>query len=154
MTGSTRPRTAWIALLLGVPLGVGAYTVRYAEATSYLSEDPAVCVNCHVMREHYDGWQKGGHHAAATCNDCHLPQAFISRYLTKIEHGYRHSKGFTFQDFKEPIRVTPRSLAIVEDNCVRCHAELTSNITDHAFMHGEAPNCTHCHAQAGHGPLR
>ena len=30
----------------------------YAQGFSYLSDDPAACANCHIMREHYDGWQK------------------------------------------------------------------------------------------------
>jgi cytochrome c nitrite reductase small subunit len=41
--------------------------------TSYLSSDPAVCINCHIMQEQYDGWLHGSHHAVAVCNDCHLP---------------------------------------------------------------------------------
>jgi hypothetical protein len=66
------------------------------------------------------GWQKSTHHAVATCNDCHVPHDLIGKYLTKAEHGYRHSKGITFQDFHEPIRITDGSMRIVQHNCVRC----------------------------------
>ena len=38
------------SLLLGVFLGSGAYTFVSAHGTSYLSNDPTVCVNCHIMR--------------------------------------------------------------------------------------------------------
>ena len=62
-----------IPILLGVLFGSGVYTFFSAHGTSYLSNDPAVCTNCHVMRENYDGWLHGSHHAVATCNDCHLP---------------------------------------------------------------------------------
>jgi cytochrome c nitrite reductase small subunit len=55
--------------LLGTLLGSGVYTFVSAHGASYLSNDPAVCVNCHVMREQYDGWLHGSHHAVATCND-------------------------------------------------------------------------------------
>ena len=74
------------------------------------------------MREQYDGWQKASHHARATCNDCHVPQDALGKYVTKAKHGWRHSKAFTLQDFHEPIRIRPEDLAIVNDNCARCHA--------------------------------
>ena len=92
-----------LCALLGALLGLGSYTFVYAEGTSYLSNDPRACVNCHVMREQYDAWQKTSHHAAATCNDCHVPQDLFGKYLAKAIHGYRHSKAYTFEDFHEPI---------------------------------------------------
>ncbi len=140
--------------LLGACLGLGAYTFDYAEGTSYLSNDPKACVNCHIMREPYDAWQKGPHHAHASCSDCHVPHDVIGKYLTKMEHGYRHSKGFTFQDFHEPIQIKASSLRIVEDNCVRCHFGLVGEVVSHATVTGERVACVHCHSSAGHGPQR
>lgn len=145
---------AVLCALLGACLGLGAFTFDYAEGTSYLSNDPGACVNCHIMREPYDAWQKGPHHAHASCNDCHVPHDILGKYLTKMEHGYRHSKGFTFQDFHEPIQIKPASLHIVEDNCVRCHAGLVGDVVGHAQVNGEHVSCVHCHASAGHGPER
>jgi cytochrome c nitrite reductase small subunit len=147
-------KPASLAAIVGIPLGVGAYTTDYAEATSYLTNDPRACVNCHVMRDHYDGWQKASHHAAASCNDCHVPVDFLGKYWTKLEHGWRHSKGFTLQDFHEPIRIHPSSRAVVEANCVRCHGELVSELSGHALAHGETTQCLHCHTDVGHGPRR
>jgi cytochrome c nitrite reductase small subunit len=143
-----------VAACVGVPLGLGIYASFYAEATTYLTNDPNACANCHVMREPLADWQKAGHHAVATCNDCHVPQDLVGKYLTKIEHGWRHSKGFTLQDFHEPITIHPSSLAVVQDNCVRCHDELNSSQVAHAAARGESPNCIHCHARVGHGPVR
>jgi cytochrome c nitrite reductase small subunit len=142
-----------LAALIGILLGAGAYTFDYAEGTSYLSNDPKACVNCHIMREQYDGWQKTTHHAVATCNDCHVPHELIGKYVAKAVHGYRHSKGFTFQDFHEPIRITDADRVIVEENCVRCHGEFVSHIRM-GVREGEAPGCTRCHADVGHGPRR
>src|SRR5262245_10480814 len=138
-----------LAGLIGLLVGLGAYTFDYAEGTSYLSNDPEACVNCHIMREQYDGWQKTAHHAVATCNDCHVPHDLVGKYLAKMEHGYRHSKGFTFQDFHEPIRITEKDRRIVEANCVRCHGELVSQISG-----PEAAGCTRCHSDVGHGARR
>jgi cytochrome c nitrite reductase small subunit len=140
--------------MLGACLGLGAFTFDYAEGTSYLSNDPKACINCHIMREPYDAWQKGPHHAHATCNDCHVPKDLVGKYVTKVEHGYRHSKGFTFQDFHEPIQIKPSSLRIVENNCVRCHGGLVGDVVGHARIQGEHVSCIHCHSSAGHGPQR
>jgi cytochrome c nitrite reductase small subunit len=145
---------AALSAAIGVLLGLGAFTADYAEATSYLSSDPRTCVNCHVMRDQYDGWQKASHHAAATCNDCHVPQDLLGKYWTKAEHGYRHSKGFTLQDFHEPIRITTSSLDVVQANCVRCHAPFVGDIHTTYAPKNEAANCVHCHSHVGHGPTK
>ncbi|MBI5365149.1 MAG: cytochrome c nitrite reductase small subunit [Planctomycetes bacterium] len=144
------------AVLLGALAGSGAYTFSYAEGLSYLSTDPKACVNCHVMREQYDGWQKASHHAHATCNDCHVPQDALGKYMTKAAHGWRHSKAFTLNDFAEPIRILPEDLDIVHDNCVRCHAGLVSELAppQHAGVPGERVACTRCHGSVAHGPPR
>jgi len=151
-------RLSWpavaLAVLAGVLLGTGAYTVNYAEGLSYLSTNPAACVNCHIMREQYDGWQHASHHAVATCNDCHVPHAFIPKYLVKAENGFWHSKGFTLQDFPEPIRLRPVSLKILEKNCVACHRELVNDVLGHDAAGNVTPSCVHCHASVGHGPQR
>src|SRR3954469_4422436 len=102
--------TALLWVLSGVLLGAGTYTVYYGEGLSYLSNDPKACVNCHIMREQYDGWQKASHHAAAACNDCQVPHQTVPKYLVKAEDGFWHSRGFTLQDFPEPIRLRPVSL--------------------------------------------
>lgn len=154
------PKTRWkpalllICLLLGVSVGTGGYTVQYAEGLSYLSNDPKSCVNCHIMREQYDGWQKASHHAVATCNDCHVPHSFIPKYLVKAENGFWHSKGFTLQDFAEPIRIRRVSSRILNKNCVRCHQDLVDDILGHGSVGDEVLNCAHCHACVGHGPVR
>ncbi len=140
-----------LCILAGATLGTGAFTVRYAEGFSYLSNDAKACVNCHIMRDEYDGWQKASHHAVATCNDCHVPQEFASKYLVKAENGFWHSKGFTLQDFAEPIRIRPVSRRILGRNCVRCHESLVGDILGHGPPGSHEANCTHCHAAVGHG---
>lgn len=155
---------AALGALLGSFAAAVGYTAHYASATSYLSDDPAACINCHVMNDHHAGWERGPHHAVATCNDCHVPHdSLLSKYLVKAEHGYRHSKGFTFQDFHEPIQLTPGSRQVVIENCVRCHDAMTHEIRQSASGSGPsagsrpAPgdlDCIHCHAAVAHGPTR
>src|SRR5262249_8211290 len=132
--------------------GVGAYTFWYAEGGSYLSDDPRACVNCHVMRDAYDGWQHGGHHHVATCNDCHTPHDFLGKWWTKAENGFNHSPAFTFQDFPEPIRIGPRNLSRLERNCVACHRDTVRAIIGHGAE--DEQGCVRCHRSVGHGPTR
>ena len=82
-----------LAVALGVPLGLGGFTFRYAEGLSYFSTDPRACANCHIMQPQYDAWQKASHHTVATCVDCHLPQAFIPKYEPLVETPRAHTRG-------------------------------------------------------------
>jgi cytochrome c nitrite reductase small subunit len=109
------------------------------------------------MRDQYDGWLKASHHGFATCNDCHLPHDnIVHKLYIKAENGFWHSKGFTLQDFPEPIRIRPHNRAVLNNNCVLCHESLVGQITSHAAATetADAWNCIHCHGQVGHGPIR
>jgi cytochrome c nitrite reductase small subunit len=150
------PPRLWLAasVLAGTMLGAGATTLWTSEATAYFRNDPKACINCHIMREQFDGWQKASHHAHATCNDCHMPPDFVNKYWTKAENGYWHSKGFTLQDFHEPIQIRARNARIVRDNCLRCHGDLMSNVAHAGDPEPERLDCVRCHTQVGHGPTR
>ena len=141
------------AAAVGSLAGAGAYTVHTSGATAYLSNDPAACANCHIMRDYYDSWQKASHHPHAVCNDCHTPRAFIPKYLSKLENGYWHSKGFTLQDFHEPIRIREKNRAVLNDNCRACHKAFVSEIL-HADGPADRLDCIRCHTSVGHGPTR
>lgn len=147
---------AWIALcaMLGVLLGSGAYTFHEARGWSYLSNNPTSCVNCHVMREHYDGWQKASHHAVAVCNDCHVPHDPINKWLVKAENGYLHSKAFTFEDFHEPIAMREKSHDVLVTNCIDCHYEMVEPIIAQADNAHGSLDCVRCHRDVGHGPVK
>jgi cytochrome c nitrite reductase small subunit len=146
----TRPFTL-LAGVAGALLGIGVFTFRYAEGLSYFSTDPRACKNCHIMNEEYDSWTKGVHHAVAKCIDCHLPHEFVPKYLAKASNGYHHSKGFTFQDFHEPILIKPRNAAILQENCLRCHGDFVNDIVRGSATQGDAVPCVHCHRNVGHG---
>jgi cytochrome c nitrite reductase small subunit len=159
----TVPLTVLASLLVGAFVGTGGFTFVSAKGASYLSDDPAVCVNCHIMREQYDGWRQSSHHAQATCNDCHLPQDnIVHKFYVKASNGYRHSKAFTLQNFAEPIRIVPSNSKVLENNCLRCHAEMIDAITAHGTLGVAATpagkvdlhGCVRCHVDVGHGPRR
>jgi len=131
-------------------MGTGAYTFYYGRGFSYLSNDPKACINCHVMQSYFDSWVKSSHHAAATCNDCHVPHTLPEKYLTKFRNGWNHSKAFTLQDWKEPIRITAKNLSDLQHNCLYCHDMLTSQIASHKDIQQGAIRCTECHQSSGH----
>ncbi len=139
-----------LAVLLGLAAGIGGWTLVYAKGLSYMSSDPKVCVNCHIMNAQYDSWQKSSHHAVAGCVDCHLPHDFIGKWTVKAVNGFNHSKGFTLQDFAEPIAIKPGSARILQDNCLACHRDLVDEAAAASGRAGEF-TCVHCHQSVGHG---
>jgi cytochrome c nitrite reductase small subunit len=141
-----------LAVLGGLLVGTGVYTFGYGKGLSYFSTDPAACANCHVMNEQYDSWQKGTHHHAAKCVECHLPHDFVPKYIAKADNGWRHSKAFTLMNFHDPIQITPRNASILQDNCVRCHGDFVHSIMGAGAARAEdAVRCVHCHRGVGHG---
>lgn len=146
-----------VAVLLGIPLGLGLFTFRYAEGLSYFSKDPRACVNCHIMQDEYDSWAKSGHHHVAGCVDCHLSHEFIPKLIDKSRNGWNHSVAFTLQNFHEPIRIGPKNAEILQENCLRCHESFVHDIVllqSPADPAGESVSCVHCHPNAGHAPTR
>jgi cytochrome c nitrite reductase small subunit len=145
-----RPRLAlWLGVPLGLMLGVGTYTFVYAKGASYLTNDPAACANCHIMRDQYDGWRASSHHAVAVCNDCHTPPSVIGKYATKATNGFWHSFYFTMGGFPEPIRIGERNRGITERACRKCHTDIVDAI-EPAHAGGEPFSCIRCHASVGH----
>ncbi len=149
---STKFSIAALVVLIGFLGGTGAYTFQYAAGFSYFSTDPKACVNCHIMRENYDSWTKSSHHAAATCVDCHLPDSLLPKLLAKASNGYHHSKGFTFQDFHEPILIKEKNSEILQNNCLKCHGAMVHEIVKGATKDVDDLQCVHCHSGVGHVP--
>jgi cytochrome c nitrite reductase small subunit len=147
------PWVTVVCVAIGVLAGVGAYTFYYAEGFSYVSNDPRVCVNCHIMNDQFDSWQKGSHHGAATCVDCHLPHDLVGKYMAKGKNGWNHSRAFTLQNFPEPIRITRGNLDILQQNCIRCHREMVDAIASPSDVGAGRARCTVCHRSAGHMQL-
>lgn len=140
----------WIlAVLWGVLLGVGIFTFGYAQGAAYLTNDPAACANCHVMREQYAGWMKASHRNAAVCNDCHAPSGLVGKYTTKALNGFLHSWAFTTGWFPDRIRITGRNHRVTEGTCLGCHATITSALGT-AREHRETEDCLRCHRGVGH----
>ena len=145
-------------LLTGVIFGLGAYLVYVSKAYSYLSDDPKVCVNCHVMGPYYATWQHSSHKMVATCNDCHVPHNnILNKYFFKAKDGLRHSYIFTMRKEPQAMQAIAASQEVIYDNCVRCHSQLnqefvkTGKMTHKQLTHGEGRACWDCHRDVPHG---
>lgn len=143
------PLAVVLGLALGLLLGVGGYTFIYARGASYLTNDPAACANCHVMREQFEGWQRSSHRSVAVCNDCHTPHNVAGKYYTKARNGFWHSFYFTTGGFPDPITITPTSARVTEGTCRTCHAAIVHAI-DFAPRRGDELTCVSCHRSVGH----
>ncbi len=146
-------RSLWVVasgLALGAAAGVGGYTFLYAKGISYLTNDPAACANCHIMREHYDGWLKSSHRAVATCNDCHTPAGLLPKCATKASNGFWHSVAFTTGRFPEPLRAKPRNREIAERSCLKCHGDVVEAIGGVHAEEAPGRSCVRCHDSVGH----
>lgn len=143
----------WVMLLLagllGGVAGLGGFTVFYAEGYSYLLDDPDTCMNCHVMRDVYDGWNHGSHKNVAVCNDCHTPHRFPDKYIVKGINGWNHSVAFTSGDFHEPIQITDMNREVALENCLYCHGDMVVAISHEGS--DDPTDCLHCHEGVGHG---
>jgi cytochrome c nitrite reductase small subunit len=141
-------RGLFLAGVLGILAGLSLFTFTYARGTSYLSDDPQACMNCHVMRDQFEAWQRSSHARVAVCNDCHTPHSFPDKWLVKALNGWNHSVAFTLDNFHEPIRIRDLNAEVAQANCVACHQTLVSQIIDHDP--DQPMICTTCHGSVGH----
>jgi cytochrome c nitrite reductase small subunit len=134
-----------IAALL-VVVGVGLYVTDF---TAYLGNNPSTCNNCHVMDAVYESWYHGGHKTWANCNDCHTPHDLIPKYLVKAQSGYHHVTAFMFGNIPDAIRAKDSSRAVVQENCIRCHADTVSTMMENSMEFDRY--CFECHRNVAHG---
>ena len=154
------PPAEWqfpVVILLGTLVGLGCLVVYISNAASYLSDSPAACVNCHVMASEYATWERGSHGRVAVCNDCHVPHDnFLKKYAFKAKDGLRHATVFTLRMEPQVITLNTAAIAVVQENCVRCHVNLVENVTASQVSGGNAHSgggqlCWACHRATPHG---
>ncbi len=151
-------RVQIVALIFaGVFVGLTAYLFYMSKAYSYLSDNPAVCTNCHVMGPYYATWQHSSHKNVATCNDCHVPHTSIfAKYYFKAVDGLRHSYVFTMRKEPQRMQAIAASRAVIYDNCVRCHSQLnrefvkTGMLSKADIKQGNGTACWDCHREVPH----
>lgn len=139
---------------LGVLAGLGLAVGKSARVTSYLSDDPESCVNCHVMRPQYASWQRSSHAGVATCNDCHVPhETPFHAYAFKARDGIYHSTIFTLGLEPQVMHMSKAAIPVVEGNCRRCHDRAVDEVCLRRHQPGDL-RCWDCHRDVPHGRMR
>ena len=144
-----RIQAAVLGVAVGLVVGVGGFTFLYGKGASYLTNDPAACANCHIMRSYYDAWLVSSHRAVAVCNDCHTPSGVWAKSTTKASNGFRHSVAFTTGRFVEPLQITASNRKITESACRTCHQDIVQAIDPPHPLTGTLA-CVRCHNSTGH----
>ena len=141
----------------GMVTGLLGYTLYVSRAHSYLSDEPATCVNCHIMAPFYQSWSHSSHAQWTTCNDCHVPQDnFFSKYAFKAKDGLYHAAVFTVRGEPQVIRPRDASYEVIMNNCIRCHTQLntefvkTGMISYSDVKDGKGKACWDCHTEVPH----
>ncbi|MDR1854569.1 MAG: cytochrome c nitrite reductase small subunit [Azoarcus sp.] len=144
-------------VLVGVALGLGVYVAYTSRVFSYLGNDPAACVNCHVMSASYQSWSRSSHREWATCKDCHIPNNNrLAGLLYEAEDGLYHASQLLFTERTPSVRPRESSVKVIQANCVRCHTDLntalakTGTATFDDIRHGRQQACWDCHRQTPH----
>ena len=143
-----------------VVIGLFAYVGNASNMVSYLSEDPRVCINCHVMNPQYATWQHSSHRETATCVDCHLPrESFVDKMVAKSRDGFNHSVAMTLRTYPHNIRISDNAAQRIQANCISCHRGLVSQMVAMTKVHGEGEaqvdrHCWDCHRTTPHGSTR
>ncbi|MBP6065579.1 cytochrome c nitrite reductase small subunit [Bacteroides sp.] len=150
-------KKTFMIIALGVLVGGGGLFLYLLRAHTYLTDDPAACVNCHIMGPYYATWFHSSHGRDATCNDCHVPQEnFLKKWAFKGKDGTRHIAVFVTRGEKQVLRANDQSAQVIMNNCIRCHTQLNTEFVSAGrvdFMMskvGEGKACWDCHRNSGH----
>ena len=148
-------------VLCGVIVGLGALFAYLLRMHTYIiGDDPAACVNCHIMSPWYVTWQHSSHGRDATCNDCHVPHTSLAaKYFFKGLDGMKHVGYFVTNSEHQAIMAEEASAEVIMDNCIRCHTEIntrmvrTGKIDYMLAKRGEGFACWDCHRNVPHGGM-
>jgi cytochrome c nitrite reductase small subunit len=151
------PPTRWrlpVIIIAGAFTGLFFFLFRISEASSYLSDDPQVCIHCHIMYPQYASWSHNGHRTVTNCNDCHVPHNnVVNKYWFKANDGLRHATIFSLRNEPEVIYIRDAGRRVVHDNCLRCHENLFTDGPGkplNAMRYQQNRECLDCHRYSPH----
>lgn len=145
----------------GIIVGGGGLFLYMLRAHTYLGDDPAACVNCHIMGPYYATWFHSSHSRDATCNDCHVPHDnAIKKWAFKGKDGIGHVVAFLSFSERDVIQAHSQSSQVIMNNCIRCHTQLNQEFVsvgriDYMMAEvGQGKACWDCHRDVPHGQAR
>lgn len=149
-----------VTILTGVMAGLMIFLFYVSNAASYLSDDPATCINCHIMQPEYASWFHSSHQRVANCNDCHVPHNNVfNKYYFKAKDGLRHATMFTLRAEPQVIKMHKPGQNVVQQNCLRCHQQMFDHNIIELKHQGfqsvtETRQCWECHRTTPHGSVK
>lgn len=154
----TRGWKIFASVFLGCFFGLVALFMYHLRAHTLVTNDPAACMNCHVMTPYYATWFHSSHSRHATCNDCHVPHENpIRKWAFKAKDGMRHVYVFLTRTEPDVIQAHPAGSQVIMNNCIRCHTQLNTEFVSTGridFMMsevGKGKACWDCHRDVPHG---
>lgn len=151
LCGLGRKWQVFFYALIGVAVGIGVVLIRIANATSYLSDSPKTCINCHVMTDAYVSWQRGSHGHSTVCTDCHVPHENpAAKWAYKGLDGTKHSAIYTMRAEPQVMHLSATAVPVVQRNCLRCHEDQLQMVR---LAGVSERKCWDCH-QNIHGEVR
>ena len=147
-----------LSVLCGVIVGLtGLFFYLLRMHTYIIGDDPAACINCHIMSPYYATWAPSAHARHTTCNDCHVPNNnMAAHYAFKGMDGMKHVAYFVTFSERQSIEAEDASAEVIMDNCIRCHKQLnqefvnTGRIDYMEAKRGEGKACWDCHRDVAH----
>lgn len=146
-----------VLIIAGIFMGLFFFLFYISKASSYLSDKPETCVNCHIMAPQYATWSHGSHRRVTNCNDCHVPHNNVfNKYFFKAKDGMRHASMFALRLEPQVIFIHEAGRDVVHENCIRCHStllldpKLVSSVKNQS-VHATGRVCWECHREVPHG---
>ena len=158
LTRITYRQKIMLFLFSGVIVGLaGLFFYLLRMHTYIIGDDPAACINCHILSPYYATWSHSAHARNTTCNDCHVPNNnMASHYAFKGIDGMKHVAYFVTHNESQAIQAERASAEVIMDNCIRCHKQLnqefvnTGRIDYMEAQRGEGKACWDCHRDVAH----
>ena len=150
-----------LLVVAGIIFGLGGLMMYLLRVHTYfIGDDPAACVNCHIMTPYYATWSHSSHGRDVTCNDCHVPhQNLALKYGFKAMDGLKHSAYFIAHAERQAPMAEALTGQVVMDNCIRCHTQLNQEFVKTGrmgYMQQQAKGgkvCWDCHRNVPHGGM-
>lgn len=151
------PTSRWrlpVIIITGAFVGLFLFLFRISEASSYISDDQQVCINCHIMNPQFATWSHSAHRTVTNCNECHVPHNnVVNKYYFKAKDGLRHATIFSLRSEPEVIYIRDAGRRVVHENCLRCHGNLFSDgpgMSYEVMKDRKDRECLDCHRYSPH----
>ena len=140
-----------LSLLCGIIVGLtGLFLYLLRIHTYIVGDDPAACINCHIMSPYYATWSHSAHARNTTCNDCHVPNNnMAAHYAFKGMDGMKHGAYFVTHSESQSIEAEKASAEVIMDNFIREFVK-TGRIDYMEAKRGEGKACWDCHRDVAH----